>query len=136
MTYATRTDMTDRFGEDEIAELEASGSDLQDGSARTDAALSDATHIIDGYLSARYATPLTTPPALVIGWACDIARYKMWDESAPAEVRRRFEDAMSQLRDAARGTMSLPGQTAPASGVAFAHYSDERVFTRDTLAGF
>ena len=140
MAYATRDDLAARFGDDEIGQLEASGSDLQDGTQRTTKALNDASDTVDGYLSTRYATPLQTVPSLVVGWTCDIARYRMWDEQAPDEVRRRFEDAIAQLRDVARGNMSLPntpdGKAQPGAGVAFATYANERVFTGDTLEGF
>jgi phage gp36-like protein len=102
---------------------------------------SDACNLIDGYLASRYTLPLSSVPDIVKAWACDIARFKLWDERAPAEVRTRFEDAVGQLKDVAKGHLSLPpgsnGETPTASGAAnMTGFSNTRLFTEETLAGF
>lgn len=102
-------------------------------------ACSDATQLIDGYLAARYTLPLKSTPPMVVAWAADIARYRLWDEHAPEEVRRRYEDALAQLKLLSTGAIALPPGTDGA-GVAqplnFGGYSAQRVFTDCTLKGY
>jgi len=116
MPYITRSEFEKRFGEAELADL-------------TD----------ENYFSSRYALPLTTTPTIVTAWAADITRFKLWDDHAPEEVRRRYEDVLGQLSALAKGQISLPpgsdGNQA-AMATAFAGYSAERVFTQDTLREF
>lgn len=131
--YITEAGLGERFSVGEITDLAASDTDAV---AR---ACTDATSLIDGYLSSRYSLPLAEVPDIVAGWAADIARYRLWDDHAPEEVRRRYEDALAQLKLLSTGVISLPpGSTGvvATSQVAFAGYSAERVFTTDTLQGF
>jgi phage gp36-like protein len=131
MAYLSDDDFIGRFGADEFGDL-TEGNDFA-------AAADDATNLIDGYLASRYALPLVSVPTIVKAWAADIARFRLWDERAPEEVRRRYEDAMAQLRDLAAGRLALPpgsdGARA-AGGFEFEAYANERVFTADTLKGF
>lgn len=102
-------------------------------------ACDDAASLIDGYLLTRYTLPLVSVPSLVVAWAADIARFKLWDDRAPEEVRKRYEDALAQLKLLASGAMSLPPGSdgaKPAASVVFASYSAPRVFTAQTLAGY
>lgn len=131
--YIDQAGLQQRFGATEIADL--AESDAQ-AVAR---ACSDATTMIDGYLAARYTLPLKSTPAMVVAWAADIARYRLWDEHAPEEVRRRFEDALAQLKLLSQGVIALPPGTdgaAVAQPLNFGGYSAARVFTADTLKHF
>lgn len=134
MPYCTTNQFSEAFGASELADLTGEDSHTF---ARSEA---DAGGMIDGYLASRYTLPLASIPAIVTGWALDITRYRLWDERAPDEVRRRYEDAIGQLRDLARGLMSLPPDTTGAlpggTKFDFDGYGAERVFTADTLAGF
>lgn len=143
MPYIDRTGLEQRFGVAEIAELlddDSGGTESSAETASLTRACEDATAMVDGYLSSRYGLPLASVPDLVVGWAADIARFKLWDDHAPEEVRRRYEDTISALRDLARSLISLPpgSDGAPVSGSPFNSdgFSDERVFTAATLAGF
>lgn len=130
--YVTDKDFERAFGESELSELLAAGH----GFTEIEAA---AASTIDGYIGVRYALPLAAVPELVKGWALDITRYRLWDEAAPDEVRRRYEDALDQLRDLAAGRLALPPDaTGTASSSAFEYEAEsaERVFTSDTLADF
>jgi len=71
--------------------------------------------------------------------SCDITRFMLWDDNAPEEVRNRYNDAIARLKDIAKGMMKLPSTILPSpnnptGGVDY--YAEERVFTRDSLAGF
>lgn len=130
--YFTEAAFERRFGSDELRDL------LADGASYADAE-SQAASLIDGFLASRYELPLATVPALVLGWAGDLTRYKLWEERAPSEVRQRYEDAIDQLKMLAGGKISLPPTAAGVAatpGVLFGGFSAERVFTQDTLAEF
>lgn len=130
--YCTEAQFERRFGQRELADLLANGH----GFAQAE---NDSASMIDGYLAARYTLPLTSVPAIVTGICADLTRYRLWDQAAPDEVRRRYEDALTQLRDLAAGRLSLPPDAsgiAPTGGLVFDGYSDERVFTSETLKGF
>ena len=131
MTYITRSQFEKRFGEVELSDLTESND--------FDAAAADAQSIIDGFLASRYSLPLANVPSLVTGWAGDIARFKLWDERAPEEVRARYDDALAQLKMLAQGLIALPPDAqgnAAASSITFDGYSAERIFTSDTLRDF
>lgn len=130
--YVTEADFERRFGAGELADL------LADGSSYAEAE-NDAASLVNGYLGTRYTLPLLSVPAMVKGWAGDVTRFKLWDEHAPEEVRRRYEDALAQLKQLAQGLIALPpgsDGTPAASGLVFDGYSADRVFTTDSLAGF
>lgn len=140
--YIDQTGLAQRFGTeiDEIIGADPSATPPVDGDTeRLARACEDATTLIDGYLAARYTLPLTATPPIVVAWAADIARFKLWDERAPEEVRKRYDDAIAQLRDLAAGRIALPPDaqgTAPSAGFNAGSYSAERLFTSETLAGF
>lgn len=131
--YLTEAQFEQRFGEGELTDLLTEGTSFV-------RAENDAASMIDGYLATRYALPLVNVPALVRGLSADITRFNLWDERAPDEVRRRYDDAIARLRDIAGGRIDLPPDAAgtAAAGSAFASegYSNERIFTATTLAGF
>lgn len=130
--YVTEAEFERRFGEDETRDLLSGGTDFAQ-------AENEAASLIDGYLATRYALPLASVPAIVRAWACDLTRHALWDERAPEEVRRRYEDALAQLRDLAAGKLALPPDAAgvaPTVPAIFDGYSNTRVFTEETLAGY
>jgi phage gp36-like protein len=78
-------------------------------------------------------------PQIITYISCDITRFMLWDDNAPEEVRNRYNDAIARLKDIAKGMMKLPSTTVlapdnPSGGVDY--YAEERVFSRDSLAGF
>lgn len=138
MNYATQQDLVDRFGHDELVQL-TDTDNLGDINATVVAlALADADAEIDGYLVGRYTTPLATVPAIIVAYACDIARYRLHDDLATEHVRKRYEDAIRFLRSVAAGQVQL-GVTDPTAGTIDQSPQVDapaRVFTRDTLEGF
>lgn len=142
--YIDGTGLRQRFSAKEIDELIGANPDAtptpDEGDVeKLNRACTDATQLIDGYLAARYTLPLSSVPAMVVAWAADIARYRLWDEQAPEEVRRRYDDAVAQMELLARGVMALPpgsdGKPA-APPLNFGGYSADRVFTSKTLRGY
>jgi len=137
MTYATQADLEARFGADELTQLtDRIGSGLPDASiiAR---ALADADAEIDGYLASRYALPLAIVPTALARIACDIARYRLWEDRASEEVRRRYEDARRLMESIAKGMVSLGlPEASAAPALAEASLGNERVMTRDGTGGY
>ncbi|CDI04308.1 conserved hypothetical protein [Candidatus Competibacter denitrificans Run_A_D11] len=140
MTYATQTHLEDAFGAVEIRQIaDRDGSGAADAAA-IEAVLTRADAMIDGYLAGRYALPLVAPyPPIIVGTACDLARYWIFDDAAPEEVRKRFEFAMAWLKDVASGkaVLSLPLATAEVAAIGSPEFSaPTRVFDATTLARF
>jgi len=137
MPYATQADLEARFGVDELIQLtDRAGTGVPDA-AIVARALSDAAAEIDSYLASRYALPLSPVPAVLARIACDIARYRLWEDRASDEVRRRYEDARRLLESIAKGTVSLglPEENA-APALAEASLGNARVMTRDGTGGY
>lgn len=140
MTYATPTDLIERFGFEELAQR----SNLADGLSIDEVvlgrALADADAEIDGYLATRYTLPLASTPAVLVRLSADLARYQLCRESVPDSVRQRYVDAVAVLRRLATGEVQLAGVTAvPAAGGAgnaVASRTAERLFGPGQLAGY
>lgn len=133
MPYATADDFRQAFSESEFDEL-TGGDDAQFVSAEAGAA-----SLIEGFIGTRYKLPLVYVPAIVKRWALDLARYNLWDQRSPEEVRLRRDEAMEQLEMLSKGTITLPPDVngvEAASQINVAFYSAERQFTADTLARF
>lgn len=113
MTYATLADLVERFGREEILQLTDRAVANQIDEDVVDRALADADAEIDAHLSARYVLPLVSTPPILGRIACDIARYRLWDDRASEEVRTRYADCVRTLEKLARGDVSLGLPEAP-----------------------
>lgn len=126
--YATVQELETRLGGAEALVTLAD----RDGDGVADAelverALADAAAEIDSYLAGRYALPLPTAPAVLVRLACDMAVYRItcdYGQGLTEEIRQRYEDAVSWLKRAASGDVSLglppqqqPAQTAAVPGL-------------------
>ena len=142
MIYVTQAGMESRFGLDElVARTNRAGGSSVDAEVLA-RALGDADAEIDGYLAARYALPLPTVPPVLARIACDIARYRLWEDLASEEVRRRYEDARRLLEAISRGTVSLglpaglPPASQPQLAMAAASGGPAPVFSRAGTSGY
>lgn len=136
MTYATQQDLVDRFGYDEIVQLtDRTGGNVIDGTVVA-LALADADAEIDAHLAARYSLPLASVPAIIVRIASDIARYRLWDDRAPEEVRARYTDTVRVLEKLARGDieLGLPAASAPPLPAGVAWSARGRIMTGE-IAG-
>jgi phage gp36-like protein len=118
--YAQVADLVGRFGQQEIIELTDRASPPSGGldAAVAERALADADAEIDVYLAGTYELPLPSVPPVLTRIACDIARYRLWDDRAPEEVRARYEDARRVLEAIAAGKVTLGPANGP-SGVQY-----------------
>jgi phage gp36-like protein len=78
-------------------------------------AISEAQDEVDGRLAARYDTPFTDPPTVVVNITRDIAAYlatltyRRGDPIQPGEtIQLRYNRAQNLLSQAANGTFPLP----------------------------
>lgn len=130
MPYATQQNLVDRFGETEIIQL----TDRENvGAIDADVlnqAIADADAEIDGYLASRYPVPIVPTPSILALYCGDIVRYRLYDDGATDEVRRRYDDAIKFLRLAAEGKVRL-GADEPAAVGGAQMETGGRVFGRD-----
>lgn len=117
--YATLDDLVNRAGETEILQVaDRNGDDAADDAVIT-AAIEHAQSIIDGYIGGKYLLPLSEVPELVQTWTVSIARYWLHGNGPPDYVVKDYDDALSALKDVAKGTIVLPlasGAVADVSG--------------------
>lgn len=115
MTYATKQDLIDAYGEAELAKLtdRASATTIDDGVLGR--ALRTADAEIDSYLAKRAPTPISPVPPIVVEQACIIARFKLYKDHAPDRVRDAYKDAVAWLTKAAQGQVVIDGLPAPES---------------------
>lgn len=164
MPYIAASDLITRFGAEELAQVAdrgtprlvtaelltaaAGGADMSgwasgDVEAVTEVmasinqALEDAQSAIDGYLAARYGTPMPTPPAVVKRLACDIARYYLHDDRATETIQKRYDAAIAFFRDVSAGKVSLgpEAETAKPAGGTVEMVTAGRVFSRSARGG-
>lgn len=139
MSYASKQDLIDRFGADELARLtdRALGQTIDDTVIAR--ALGDADAMIDSYLAKRAPTPLSPVPALVLSHACAIARYQLHQDSAPERVKDAYKAALSWLELAAAGKVTIDG-IAPTESATTADMplveGPERIFGRESMQGY
>lgn len=109
MSYCTPQDLIDAFGEVEIIELTDRATPRTNAvdMAVAQGACDRATAEVNAALAGRYALPLPTVPALLKYIGKDLARYHLWDSQPPDLVAKRYEAATAQLRELARGVLSL-----------------------------
>ncbi|MBP0439438.1 gp436 family protein [Tianweitania sediminis] len=144
MTYATKQDLIDRFGSTELEQLtdrvNRPPSTIDD--VTLERALTDASALADGYLRKVVALPLQDVPPVLVKKVADIARYYLHGKAADKEgpVLRAYNEAVSWLKDVARGLIELSGPAGgadpqPAGGGQIRTSAPNRTFTRDSLRG-
>lgn len=141
MPYTSLPLLTDRFGVDELIQRTDKAAPYTGAVVEPvlDRAIADADAEIDGYVGTRYTLPLPEPvPAVLVPIACDITRYRLYDDAVPEVVRQRYEDAISRLKDIAAGRLSLgidPAAVAPVAGTVKVR-SRDRLFSDELLGDY
>lgn len=141
MPYTTAEELRTRYG---AREIDALADPLRSGTPDDEIvgrAIADAGALIDAHLAGRYSLPLASVPEVLATIACDVARFKLWHHDAPQEVRDRYDDALTQLKMFALGTLVLPpdavtGEAQPVQSIQTDVSTPGRIFTRDTLHGY
>lgn len=109
MAFATPADMLARFGHKEVVQL----TDRDFTGAINDlvlqGGLDTAAGEISGYLAGRYQLPFAVVPTLLVGYACDIARYRLTgaEVQCTQDIETRYSQAIKYLTLVGRGEISL-----------------------------
>lgn len=138
MKYATLEDLNRRFGTRELQTLAPSDEPGGIDSDLIEAALNDAQAEIDSYIGQRYRVPLASVPDVLVGVACDLARFRLYSTNPTEEVMNRYNQRIAFLRDVSSGKAGIPAegnQQGSALAVGFTG-GGVRSFTRETLKGF
>lgn len=107
MAYLTQQDLIDRFGQSELEAIAPDGSGGIDAT-KVSTAIDDAGNEIDIYIvSGGYSLPLANVPAVITGYASDIARYRLYDDDATEQVTKRYEQAIKFMKAVAKGEIKL-----------------------------
>jgi phage gp36-like protein len=105
--YATRADLSARFGAQELARLEDPDNTGTASVLVSDTAISDASEEVDSYLGVRYTKPLPSIPAPLKRATCDIARFRLYKDRPTEEVTYRYERSIKWLEQLAVGKVIL-----------------------------
>ena len=138
--YASKQDMIDRFTATELIQLtDRTGAVDAIDDTVLQRALDDADAEIDVFLTPRYTLPLASVPRILVNAACDVARYRLYEDRSTEHVTKRYDDAVKLLKMISRGEISLGLDQAqePTQSAGGAQYTTPgRVFTRDTLKDY
>lgn len=120
---------------------------LRDG-AKITSALENASALIDSYVGRRFPLPLVLAPAgqlLLRGMCCDLAIGALATSADRMTdiIQKRYDQALSFLRDVASGKADVPMAASMGGESAGVITPNEavieaapRVFTRDSMKGF
>jgi phage gp36-like protein len=151
--YSTRTDITKLLPEDIIIQL-TDDENLKPATidptnaahaaiiARIDEAIESADAEIDGYCAVKYSVPFTIVPRLITGLSVELAIYYLYTRrTIPEDIQKRYDRAVSRLKDIAKGLMTLgvdpPSAPSVSSGGAESNKTtSDRIFTIDKMRGF
>lgn len=108
MIYIDKPSMIAMFGEQEILQL--TDRDRSQGAVVDvvlDRAMATAESEANSYLGAVYTLPLPSVPEALRSFVGDITRYYLYDEQPTEQVQKRYDRAISWLRDVAKGLVKL-----------------------------
>lgn len=140
MTYATRQDMIDRYGDTLLVDLTDRG-DVATGlidEDTLDQALEDATDEVTGYLK-RYKLPLAEVPRALVAITSALAIYQLYVHEVPDKHQRDYDNAQKRLREIQSGVfvLDVEGVAPDSSGAGGVRVTDrERPMTEDNLKSF
>src|SRR5205807_1573747 len=111
MPYATTTDMQARYPNRDLVQLtNEDPTVITVNTTFLSTFLSDASDEIDAYLEARFALPLTDPPAILTRLCCEIAMYHL-NALRPihdlADAKDKYEKAIVFLKEVSDGKRTL-----------------------------
>lgn len=136
--YASKQNLIERYGSEELLQLTDRANTGSIDDTVITRALADADAEINGYLATRYTLPLSPLPAALEKLACDIARYRLYEDRVTETVAQRYKDAIRFLQEVASGKVTLGIDAANAQPVATGGPSfsaGDRVFTQGRANG-
>ena len=138
MLYCSKQDLIDRFSEDELISLTDRDSLGIINDEVLNRAIEDASTEMDAYLS-RFNYSVDTLPKSLKPLACDIARYRLYDDEPHEHITNRYNNAIKFLKAVNKGEITI-GTNSQDSEVATNDLpeiqSGGSVFARDKSTGF
>ena len=141
MTYATRNDMTLRYGDADLIQL--TDVDEPYTGAIVDAvlerALADGAELMDAYLRVRYSLPISPAPDILARLNCTIAYRNLHRNGAPEEIEKAYADALRTLgliRDRKMDIGIADSEPDQASSGDVRFVGADRVFSGETLEDY
>ena len=107
--YITQTDLENRYTANHLLRLADRGNDGTIDSAVITAAITYAGGVIDGYLTKKYITPLTTPPQMIKDIAVFLAYYYLCQDQITDDTSKNYQQILTQLHKLATGELELSG---------------------------
>lgn len=105
--YIDKPTMILLFGERELIQLTDRSNAGAIGDTVLDRAMLTAESEVNSYVGAAYSLPLPTVPEVLRTMTGDVARFRLYDEQPSEEVQKRYDRAVSWLRDVSKGVVSL-----------------------------
>ncbi|MBI5634861.1 MAG: DUF1320 domain-containing protein [Nitrospirae bacterium] len=152
MSYNTYAALTDQLPVKKIIQLcddEQIKPDALDPEAtahalifsRVNEASDNADAEVNSYCGAKYSVPFATPPAEIKRLSMEIWIYNLHKRRAVTEeIEKRYDKAISALKDIAKGLKTLgidPSPAATSEGGALTNKTEsDRIFTRTKMEGF
>jgi phage gp36-like protein len=141
MTYASQSDLVERFGEPMLMQLtdRADPPTNEIDAGVVTRALEDTDAAINGYLLGRYLLPLASTPPLLRDLAQAIAIYKLHRDTASDKISNDYASALKTLALISSGTVRLnvAGIEPETSGASGVRTTDrERPLTAENMKGF
>lgn len=107
MGYVTKSDLIDRYGEDQLIQLtDRAGAGAIDDTVLA-AAIADVDAEVDAHLSGRYSLPLSEIPKVLTRAAATIAFAELHTLDLPEVAATRLKWARSLLKDIGSGVVRL-----------------------------
>ena len=135
MAYCTQADLLEQISQDKLIQLtDDDDAGIVDSDMVT-RAIADADAEIDSYCGTKYDIPFSPVPVMIRKVSVDIAIYNLYArrQGAPEDRKERYDDAISFLKDIAKGIASL-GSDAPSvdddAGPEATTVKSDRVFSR------
>jgi phage gp36-like protein len=111
VSYVLQAEFSQRVGTQETVELTNLDNPAATtvDSSRLEAALTDSSSEINGYLASRYEVPLVQVPGFIKIYCIDIAKYRLAENNPPEGFKNKYESAIARLKDIEKGQMLLVG---------------------------
>lgn len=140
MSYINQHDVVQRLGSQQFINLtDIDGDGIADAAFLADN-ISDVEAEVDGYIGQRYSLPLSSSPAILKRICVDILVYRLSAYGAlnTEEITKRYNDAVSWLKEVADGSFILGGaedNNLSRTKAAVITTPSEREMTRCKLSG-
>jgi phage gp36-like protein len=130
--YSDKEYFLTKIDSDELNKL------VGDSEENLDSAIASADSLIDSYLTNAVTTvPLAEPPEVIKQCSFDIAMYHLHDRvqfvDIPERIKTKYDDAISFLKDVARGIANIPGLSTDDSESGINYDANNNVMGRESI---